>query len=303
MKYLGQPQSGSQAGTTASHNRAGQYLRNRRTPVTPTRTPKQGVLRGKFGAASASWQSLPADLQAAWTAFAHGYPVVDALGQSIVLTGQQYYIGIQTSLMNAGQPINTAVPTNTSTPAVDTPTLTIADDGTITVSVGSVPDGDFIIVGCSPVKSNGVNFNKQFSQFAILTSLNLSEDITTVYEAQYGAVGAGRKIFARFKEVNSSGMTGPDLIIQASRPSPAPGPAVTVTSPSAGAITFTWGGGLQASASVGQGDSDAGPWPHVSDVPSQASPMVLTGFTVGKSIRATLTFADGSQTVTTPTTV
>jgi len=283
MKYLGQPQSGSQANTTASHNRAGQYLRNRRSPVIPTRTPKQGILRGKFGSASASWQSLPSDLQAAWTAFAHGYPVKDSLGQSIVLTGQQYYIGIQTSLMNAGQPINTAVPTNTSTPAVDTPTLTIADDGTITVSVASVSVGDFILVGCSPVKSNGVNFNKQFSQFAVLTSSNLSADITEVYEAQYGAVGVSRKIFARFKEVNSSGMTGPDLIIQTSRVLPT-APTPTIATDGANEITVTFSPNVSSTVRV----YDEGTGAIISTTAGITTGNMITGLTTGVSVVATV---------------
>ena len=129
MKYLGQPQSGSQANTTASHNRAGQYLRNRRKPVTPTRTAKQGILRGKFGSASAAWQTLTTAQQSAWTAVAANYPVVDSLGQTVVLTGQQYFIGLQTSLMNAGQPMNAAVPTNTSTPAIINPSVIALTSG------------------------------------------------------------------------------------------------------------------------------------------------------------------------------
>ena len=214
MKYLGPPQSGSQANTTASHNRAGQYLRNRRKPVSPTRTPKQGVLRGKFGAASALWQTLPSDLQSAWTAFAAGYPVVDALGQTVVLTGQQYFIGLQTSLLNAGQDFNTAVPTNLLTPPVDAPLVIAQSSGYIGVSVASMTDGDFNLVALSKVLSNGRNFNKSFSQFAVLTPGDNVQDVGVPYAAQFGVPQSGRKVFARFKEVNSSGMSGPNLIQQ-----------------------------------------------------------------------------------------
>ena len=242
MKYLGQPQSGSQANTTASHNRAGQYLRSRRAPVSPTRTPKQGILRGKFGSASAGWQSLDATLQSAWTAFAAGYPVVDALGQSVVLTGQQYFIGLQTSLMNAGQPMDTIVPTNTNTPAIDTPTIYADANGTLIVSVASIVAGDWNVVGCSKVLSNGVNFNKQFSQFAVLNTTVLSVDISAVYTAQYGAPVLGRKIFARFKEVNSSGMSGPDLILQASVITPVLTVQPTTTNAIAGTVVSTAAG-------------------------------------------------------------
>ena len=214
MKYLGPPQSGSQAGTTASHNRAGQYLRNRRAPVSPTRTPKQSVARARFGAASALWQTMSAALQNAWTAFAAAYPVVDALGQSVTLTGQQYFVGIQSQLQAVGQPTNTAVPTNTTLFPIDTPQLYADGSGTFIVSVNSVNAGDWNKVSCSPVLSNGVSFNKQFSQFAVLDADDLVMDISVAYAAQYGAPVAGKKIFAAFTDVNSSGMNGNQQILQ-----------------------------------------------------------------------------------------
>jgi len=82
-------------------SRLGQYLRSRRAPC-PDAHPEARDLRGKFGSASAGWQSLTRPCSQ------HGLrlqrvSVVDALGQSVVLTGQQYFIGLQPSLMNAGQ--------------------------------------------------------------------------------------------------------------------------------------------------------------------------------------------------------
>ena len=214
MKYLGPPQSGSQAGTTASHNRAGQYFRNRRTPVSPTRTPKQSQARARFGASSALWQSLSAADQNAWTAFAMSYPVVDSLGQSVVLTGQQYFIGIQSQLQHLGQPPMLAIPSNTTLIAVDTPQLYLDDSGTVIGSVASIAPGDFNKLSLSPVLSNGVSFNKQFSLFGIMTSASLVVDVSEVYAAQYGAPIIGKKIFAAIAEVNSSGMSSNPVIIQ-----------------------------------------------------------------------------------------
>jgi len=215
MKMLDVPQSGSIGGVTSSHNRAGQYKRNRRAPVSPTRTPKQSVARARFGAASALWQTLDAATQNAWTAFAAAYPVVDSLGQSITLTGQQYFVGIQSQLQAVGQPTNTAVPTNTTLYPIDTPAMILDGSGTFIVSVQSLTDGDFNKVSCSPVLSNGVSFNKQFSLFAVLDTDNQILDISNAYAAQYGAPIAGKKIFAAFVDVNSSGMNGNQQIIQA----------------------------------------------------------------------------------------
>lgn len=233
------PQSGSIGGVTSSHNRAGQYQRSRRAPVSPTRTPKQSVARARFGAASALWQTMPAALQNAWTAFAAGYPVVDALGQSITLTGQQYFVGIQSQLQAVGQPTNTAVPTNTTLFPIDTPVLYADGGGAFFVSVNSVNVGDFNKVSCSPVLSNGVSFNKQFSQFAMLNSINLTLDISVGYADQYGAPVAGKKIFVAFVDVNSSGMNGNQQILQTAV-LPAPVAAAPVaTNPVTGTLVST----------------------------------------------------------------
>ena len=208
------PQSGSIGGVTSSHNRAGQYKRNRRAPVSPTRTPKQSVARARFGASSALWQTLDAATQNAWTAFAAAYPVVDSLGQSITLTGQQYFVGIQSQLQAVGQPTNTAVPTNTTLFPIDTPVLYADGSGTFIVSVNEVNAGDFNKVSCSPVLSNGVSFNKQFSQFGVLNNLTPFIDISVAFANQYGAPVAGKKIFVALVDVNSSGMNGNQQILQ-----------------------------------------------------------------------------------------
>ena len=203
------------AGTTASHNRAGQYLRSRRVPVVPTRTPKQGILRTQFGEASRMFQSLTAALQAAWTSFAANYPVVDSLGQTVVLTAQQFFVGIQTQLLHIGQTIQTAIPTNTTVNAPDTPTLYADASGTVIVGVNSITAGDFVTVGCSKLLSNGKNYNKTTSNFAVLGTPNLLADISAAFAAQFGAPTLGRKLFAAFRSVNSSGLSGSPVRIQA----------------------------------------------------------------------------------------
>ena len=96
MKILTAPSSGSIAGTTYSHNRAGQYTRNRRSPVQPVGTGRRGVIRAAFGAASSAWGALTPIVQANWTAYANGHPYTDSLGQSIKLTGHQMYVAVNT---------------------------------------------------------------------------------------------------------------------------------------------------------------------------------------------------------------
>lgn len=216
MKYLGPPQSGSQAGTTASHNRAGQYFRNRRTPVTPTRTPKQGVLRAAFGSVSSVWQTLTSATQAAWTGFAAGYPVVDSLGQSVVLTGHQYFVGVNTSLLNAGQSLISTPPANTTLNPVAPASIYADDAGAVMLFYTPPVSGDYVLAAASKVLSGGRFFNKAFSQFGVDSTSAGVQDISDQYAVQFGAPIAGKRIFGRLVAVNSSGMSASPVIVNTS---------------------------------------------------------------------------------------
>jgi len=239
MKILDVPQSGSIGGVTSSHNRAGQYRRARRTPVSPTRTPKQGVARARFGTSSALWQSLTPTLQAAWTAFAHAYPVVDSLGQSVVMTGQQYFVGINSQLLACGQQTSNAVPSNTTLFPIDTPVVYADDEGVVMATIASLNPGDFNKVSLSSVKSNGVSFNSQFSLFGVFDGTGLTLDLTDAYTAQYGVPGRGRAVFANFVDVNSSGMSGNDTILRATVVTGSVIAAPVVTNVLAGTVVST----------------------------------------------------------------
>lgn len=84
--------SGSMGGVTASHNRFGQYLRTRVTPVNPNTDRQQGV-RSVFQALSNDWtNSLNAAERAAWNLYASIVVVKDAMGQDIYLTGYNHFL-------------------------------------------------------------------------------------------------------------------------------------------------------------------------------------------------------------------
>lgn len=92
MKILTAPQSGSQAGTTASRNRFGQYLRTRAIPVQP-RTPKQTGVRALMAIGSSAWRSQTAPVQTAWNDYAAQISRSDSLGSSYSPTGAELFTG------------------------------------------------------------------------------------------------------------------------------------------------------------------------------------------------------------------
>lgn len=89
---LGQA-SGSLAGTTFSRNRGGAYTRSRAVPVNPNSVAQQAV-RAYFAAAAANWRTLTGAQRTAWDDYAAGTPRTNPMGDTIYLTGAQWYIGM-----------------------------------------------------------------------------------------------------------------------------------------------------------------------------------------------------------------
>ena len=217
MKYLGPPQSGSQAGTTASHNRSGQYYRNRRSPVQPVGTGRRAAQRAAFGSASSAWASLSAANQAAWISFAAGHPITDSLGQSITLTGQNMFVSCGSQLLNCGQALPTVPPVSTATTSPVVTAFTVTHLGVITVTLdGSGSADDFILLAFAAPVSAGVTFQKTFWQMMPLAGNSVGgATYGTAYVTQFGTIPAGTKVFVKLTPVNQYGFTGVPVILSA----------------------------------------------------------------------------------------
>lgn len=215
MKFLGVPSSGSIAGTTSSHNRAGQYTRNRRAPVQPVGTGRRAFVRAAFSASSKAWQALTAINQAAWVSYAASHPITDALGQSITLTGHQMFVSIATQLQNCGSVLPTVPPASAAVFSAGVPTFTAVHAAAITVTpTGLGGATDFLLVAFSAPVSAGVSFMKTFWQATHLAGNATTAYVaTTAYEAQFGAPVTGQKLFLRATPVNQYGVAGTPSII------------------------------------------------------------------------------------------
>lgn len=217
MKFLGVPSSGSIAGTTSSHNRAGQYTRNRRSPVQPVGTGRRAFIRTSFGAASKAWQALSAGNMAAWSAYATGHPITDALGQSITLTGHQMFVAIATQLLNCGSALPTVPPLSASVFSAGAPTFTVVSAGAITLTpTGAGVAADFLLYAFSAPVSAGVSFMKTFWQAGHVAGNSVAAIVaTTAYHTQFGTPAVGQKVFVKVTPVNQYGVTGTPNIITA----------------------------------------------------------------------------------------
>ena len=202
MKKLDVPQSGSQASTTASRNRFGQYNRTRAMPTQP-RTDAQIAVRGQLVDCSKAWGSLSDAQRAAWSAFADAHPRTDSLGQSIALTGHQMFVGVNTLNLQVGEAIQNAVPDGTALPA---PVLSIgigtAAGLTVVFDEGETV-GSKLAVFASPPLSPGRAFNGDLRLVVVKPAPSADDIILSAAEltAKYGVLSAGQKFFVQAKTV------------------------------------------------------------------------------------------------------
>lgn len=215
MKFLGPPSSGSIAGTTSSHNRAGQYTRNRRTPVNPVGTGRRAIARANFSAAAKYYASLTSPQQAAWTTYGINYPTVDSLGQSIKLTGHQIQISINSQLLNVGAPLSIVPPLSN---AVAAPVIAAASfvhsTGILTLTL--TPSGtasDYIAIAFSKPRSSGTSFNNVWWQQLVVPGNSTgAATYGSAYVLQFGTPGVGQRVFYRLTPINQYGVAGTPVI-------------------------------------------------------------------------------------------
>lgn len=117
--------SGSIAGVTYSHNKGGAYIRNRSIPTNPS-SSAQLQRRADLATVSTEWQGLTAAQRTAWGEWARQNPIVNALGDSILKSGHQAYVGLNSRMLLL------------SGSTVATPPVTARPDGFLTL----VQDGD-----------------------------------------------------------------------------------------------------------------------------------------------------------------
>jgi len=217
MKILDIPRSGSYADKTSSKNRAGQYVRNRRSPVQPIGTGRRAVARANFGSASSSWAGITDAQRAAWATFADGVPYIDRLGQSIKLTGHQMFVAVNSQLLNCGSGVSETPPGDTTVPVLSDVVLSAAITGGVLsadfTSTGTA--ADFILCAVAPLQSAGRSFVGRWWQAQVFPGNVTAAEVYDQFVAEFGALVEGRKVFMKLTPVNQYGVTGAPTTVSA----------------------------------------------------------------------------------------
>lgn len=205
MKILDVPQSGSLAGQTSSRNRFGQYRRTRAVPVNVNSSAQQAT-RSNLSSQAIAWRSLSDVQREAWTSYAADHPRTNSLGQTITLTGFQMFVSVNSRLLSLGMDAVTATP---SLELVLAPTYSVVSTTVagFEVDINDALTGFTVGGWASPPVSAGRSFNADFRLVAIVSSPAADAPLITKanYEAKFGTLVAGSKIFIRGQTVDDTG--------------------------------------------------------------------------------------------------
>lgn len=207
MKFLDSPRSGSLAGTTASRNRFGQYLRTRAIPVNPA-SPLQSNTRSLLGNSAASWSAINDQTRAAWEDCAKRFPKVDSLGQTYFLSGFQQYIRANQALKGIGEAgQNVPLPDTSWTSPVIVPTVEAGTTPVFEFTYQPIKAKQFLVVDVSGMVNAGRSYWSDYRQLAIQGqgSLSPAEELAK-YTLRYGPLLAGARIFFRSRVLNECGV-------------------------------------------------------------------------------------------------
>jgi hypothetical protein len=200
MKFLGEPRSGSQAGTTSSHNRFGQYTRNRSIPVNP-RSTQQGVVRSRLSANAAAWRALTTLQRTGWSDLAVSMNRTDALGQSYSLTGFLAFVSVNNNLSAAGAAGLSDAPALTTPDGLLTAVITLTA-GTLSIAytVSPLPTGTRLFSYAGPQRSAGRNFENDLRLIAVSAAAAATPaNLFTAYQTKWGTPVVGNRIFFSFR--------------------------------------------------------------------------------------------------------
>ena len=204
--------SGSIRGNTRSHNRYGQYERNRRIPVNP-RTPPQTARRAAQALCASTWRGLSPDQRFAWQSQAAYVPFTDSLGQVHTLSGEGFFCSINLGRIRRGQVLLSdplAILTFPDVSAVSAVGDASAQSLSVNWLSGNFEDGDLVEVYAGPPRSSGVSFDVdlRFLGFAAPDANTL--DIAAAWRTQWGTIPVAKRIFVAVRPVAGGVLADPD---------------------------------------------------------------------------------------------
>ena len=197
--------SGSIAGLTMSHNRGGMYLRARAVPTNPGTTEQQAI-RSSLAALVGHWTTTLTPIQRDdWTTYADNTPVLDTLGASMILTGQQMYIRGNTVRVQQGVARADDAPVIFDVGSFTAPVVGAANAGANTLSVSFTDtdewaneDGSIMVFYTGRPQNASVNYFKgPYRQAFFIAGDGITPPTSPAIIPAAFAFSVGQKVFVK----------------------------------------------------------------------------------------------------------
>lgn len=217
--------SGRLGGSVYANNRGGAYVRNWVKPINP-RTNYQENQRALVSDASSAWRNLTTSQQDAWSTLSSTHPIVDRLGNSILRSGHQAYVGVNvlrtlasdaaTPSATPGDPTYISDPIGASYKTLAIATSKIEPMANVTLALGTIWFCYF-----APPVSSGVNF--VYDKQKLLQVLTLPAEVAASaalsnffsdYVLRFGTLSAavGKKIVCRIMQYDEGQLSNPSVV-------------------------------------------------------------------------------------------
>lgn len=205
--------SGSLSGTTFSHNKGGQYVRNRSTPINPASTAQTAV-RNALKTLTTRWtNTLTQAERDTWKTYAVNVPIINKIGQSRVIPELAMYLrcnsprlinGSIATVIDAGPTIFSlatfTAPALTTTPVFG---LSVAYDNT---DDWAIADGGFLYFYVSRPQNTAIQFFKGPYRFAgAVAGDTMTPPTSPAAMTSPFAFAAGQQVFWRANVSNADG--------------------------------------------------------------------------------------------------
>lgn len=203
--------SGSVGGATFAHNKGGLYIRARSIPTNPN-TEYQQAVKNNMALLSQAWVQQLTDAQrTAWAAYAQNTPVVNSLGDTVVISGISMYVRCNAPRLQAGLSRIDPGPTTPGQPTVTSVDVTMVQvSGDTTVTFAAVTGswrgvGGGLMIYLSPGLSVGKNFYKGPFRFAgvipgAATPPTSPQEVTSPF-----TYAVGQRVFWRARATDPAG--------------------------------------------------------------------------------------------------
>lgn len=213
--------SGSIGGITGARNKGGMYLRSRAIPTDPS-TANQQDQRNRVASAAAGWAALTQSQRDAWDTYASNVAVTDSLGDSILLSGQNWYLAQYTMLTQAGGTPASNGPTTMSLPTLGTVSMSNLDPGAQEIDISydnsadwAIITGGYMLIQAGLPQSPGRSFYKSPFQFTVSVAGNTATPPTSPETVSYPfTFASGNKLFSRCRGVTPDGRCTAPMTVQ-----------------------------------------------------------------------------------------